>query len=80
MPTDFSYPVFALLLLLNGIGSRPVLGAEHDGDHELRCPADQRGAASGMRATFQNSGMVLSIGVFFSLMVVGLSPTRCRAR
>src|SRR2546421_8660921 len=36
-------------------------------------PARQRGAASGMRATFMNSGMVLSIGVFFSLMIVGLA-------
>ena len=38
-------------------------------------PPDQRGAASGMRATFQNTGMVLSIGVFFSLMIVGLAAT-----
>jgi hypothetical protein len=38
-------------------------------------PAGQRGAASGMRATFQNTGMVLSIGLFFSLMIVGLSST-----
>jgi len=38
-------------------------------------PASQRGAASGMRATFQNSGMVLSIGIFFSLMVVGLASS-----
>jgi hypothetical protein len=38
-------------------------------------PADQRGQASGMRATFQNSGMVLSIGIFFSLMIVGLAAT-----
>ncbi|HKB31533.1 MAG TPA: MFS transporter, partial [Streptosporangiaceae bacterium] len=36
-------------------------------------PASQRGAASGMRATFQNSGTSLSIGVFFSLMIVGLA-------
>ena len=36
-------------------------------------PADQRGAGAGMRATFQNSGMVLSIGVFFSLMIAGLA-------
>ena len=44
-------------------------------------PAEQRGAASGMRATFQNTGMVLSIGLFFSLMIVGLSaslPTTMR--
>jgi hypothetical protein len=38
-------------------------------------PARQRGAASGMLATFQNSGFVLSIGIFFSLMIVGLSST-----
>jgi hypothetical protein len=38
-------------------------------------PANQRGAASGMRSTFQNSGMALSIGIFFSLMVAGLSST-----
>ena len=38
-------------------------------------PANQRGAASGMNATFRNSGMVLSIGLFFSLMIVGLSAS-----
>ena len=38
-------------------------------------PAEQRGAASGMLATFQNSGFVLSIGVFFSLMIAGLAAT-----
>jgi hypothetical protein len=38
-------------------------------------PARQRGAASGMRATFMNSGMVLSIGLFFSLMIAGLAST-----
>ncbi len=38
-------------------------------------PASQRGVASGIRATFQNGGMVLSIGVFFSLLVAGLSSS-----
>jgi hypothetical protein len=36
-------------------------------------PADRRGVASGMRATFQNAGTCLSIGVFFSLMIAGLA-------
>jgi hypothetical protein len=36
-------------------------------------PPSQRGAASGMRSTFQNSGTALSIGVFFSLMIAGLA-------
>jgi hypothetical protein len=38
-------------------------------------PAKHRGAASGMRSTFQNSGTALSIGVFFSLMIAGLAST-----
>ncbi len=38
-------------------------------------PARHRGAASGMRSTFQNSGTALSIGVFFSLMIAGLAST-----
>jgi len=38
-------------------------------------PPERRGAASGMRATFQNSGMSLSIGIFFSLMVAGLASS-----
>jgi len=36
-------------------------------------PASQRGAGAGMLATFMNSASVLSIGVFFTLMIVGLS-------
>jgi hypothetical protein len=36
-------------------------------------PPSQRGAGAGMSATFQNSAMVLSIGIFFSLLIVGLS-------
>jgi len=36
-------------------------------------PAAERGAAAGMRGTFFNAGSSLSIGVFFSLMIVGLA-------
>ena len=36
-------------------------------------PPAQRGAASGIRATFMNTGYVVSIGLFFSLMVVGMA-------
>jgi hypothetical protein len=38
-------------------------------------PARHRGAASGMRSTFQNSGTALSIGAFFSLMIAGLASS-----
>jgi hypothetical protein len=36
-------------------------------------PPRQRGAGAGMNATFQNSAMVLSIGIFFSLLIIGLA-------
>ena len=36
-------------------------------------PSDRRAADGGMIATFQNSAFVLSIGIFFALMVAGLS-------
>jgi len=38
-------------------------------------PARQRGAGAGMAATFQNSAAVLSIGIFFSLMILGLASS-----
>jgi MFS family permease len=72
IPIDFGYPVFAVLLLFNGIGSG-LFSAPNTTAVMNAVPADQRGVASGIRATFQNGGMVLSIGVFFSLLVAGLS-------
>src|SRR4029077_20455719 len=74
LPADFAFPVFALLLLLNGVGTG-LFAAPNTTGIMNSVPARQRGAASGMRATFQNTGMVLSIGVFFSLMILGLSST-----
>ena len=74
LPANFTFWVFALLLLLNGLGTG-MFSAPNMAGIMNAAPPEQRGAASGMRATFQNTGMVLSIGVFFSLMIVGLSST-----
>jgi MFS family permease len=72
LPVNFSYPVFALLLVLNALGTGMFISPNRV-EMVNRLPADQRGVGAGMIATFQNSASVLSIGVFFSLMVVGLS-------
>jgi MFS family permease len=74
LPVDFSYPTFATLIAINGIGIG-MFSAPNTSSIMSSVPADQRGAASGMRATFQNSGTALSIGVFFSLMITGLAST-----
>jgi MFS family permease len=74
IPVNFSYPSFAVLLFVNGVGSG-LFSAPNTTAVMNAVPAAQRGVASGIRATFQNSGMVLSIGVFFSLLVAGLSSS-----
>jgi hypothetical protein len=74
LPIDFPYPVFALLIFGNGIGSG-LFASPNTSAIMSSVPAHHRGAASGMRSTFQNSGMSLSIGIFFSLMIAGLANT-----
>ncbi|HEY1665079.1 MAG TPA: MFS transporter [Trebonia sp.] len=78
LPIDFSYWVFALLIFGNGIGSG-LFAAPNTAAIMSSVPAYNRGAASGMRSTFQNSGMSLSIGIFFSLMIAGLANTLPKA-
>ncbi|MEV6773422.1 MFS transporter [Nocardia sp. NPDC051030] len=74
IPVDFNYWLFALLILLNGLGTG-IFTSPNTAEIMSAVPASQRGVASGMRATLMNGGMALSIGVFFSLMIVGLSGT-----
>jgi MFS family permease len=74
LPANFSFPTFGFLIFLNGLGSG-MFAAPNTTAVMNSVPANQRGAASGMRATFMNSGMVLSIGIFFSLMIAGLAST-----
>ena len=72
LPVSFSYVWFALILLLNGIGMGLFQSPNTAGVMNSLPPA-QRGAGAGMLATFNVSSSVLSIGVFFTLMIVGLA-------
>jgi MFS family permease len=72
LPVDFPYWAFALIIVLNGFGTG-VFAAPNRAEMMNAVPAHQRGAAAGMIATFMNTAFVLSIGIFFSLMVAGLS-------
>ncbi len=72
LPANFSYIWFALLLLLNGL-AMGLFSSPNRAGIMNSLPPDQRGAGAGMAATFQNSAMVLSIGIFFTLIIVGLS-------
>ncbi|MDH6243894.1 MFS transporter [Mycobacterium sp. OTB74] len=74
IPVNFEYWQFAVLVFLNGIGGG-IFTAPNTAAIMSAVPAEQRGAASGVRSTFFNAGNSLSIGIFFSLMIVGLSHT-----
>jgi MFS family permease len=74
LPTNFQYVSFGLLIFVSGAGMG-LFSAPNAAAIMNSVPARQRGAASGMLATFMNSGFVLSIGVFFSLMIAGLAST-----
>ena len=72
LPVDFGYVWFALILLLNGVGMG-LFSSPNSAGVMNSLPASQRGAGAGMLATFMNSASVLSIGVFFTLMIIGLA-------
>jgi MFS family permease len=74
LPVDFTYWQFAGVLLLNGLGMGLFASPNRAGIMNS-LPADRRGVGAGMSATFQNSAMVLSIGIFFSLIILGLSSS-----
>jgi MFS family permease len=74
LPVDFSYVGFAALIFLNGF-AMGLFAAPNQTGIMNSLPPGQRGAGAGMAGTFMNSAMVLSIGIFFSLVIVGLSST-----
>lgn len=72
LPVDFGYPAFALILLLNGL-AMGLFASPNRAAIMNSLPPDQRGVGAGISTTFQNSATVLSIGIFFSLMIAGLA-------
>jgi MFS family permease len=74
LPVDFAYWQFAVILLLNGIGMGLFASPNRAGIMNS-LPPERRGVGAGMSATFQNSATVLSIGIFFTLIILGLASS-----
>jgi MFS family permease len=74
LPVDFSYWVFATVIFFNSVGMGLFIAPNQTGVMNS-LPADQRGAGAGMAATFNSSAQVLSIGIFFTLMILGLAAS-----
>jgi MFS family permease len=74
LPINFSYIWFALTLLLMGL-AMGTFGSPNRAAVMNSLPPGQRGAGAGMMSTFQNSAQLLSIGIFFTVITVGLAST-----
>src|SRR5437899_1106156 len=72
LPVNFNYPLFAVLLFILGCGSG-LFASPNTSSIMSSVPPETRGVSSGMRATFQNSATLVSIGLFFSIVTVGLA-------
>jgi MFS family permease len=74
LPVSFPYWAFGLVIFLNGL-AMGLFAAPNQTGIMNSLPPDQRGVGAGMAGTFMNSSMVLSIGIFFTLIIIGLSST-----
>jgi MFS family permease len=74
LPVDFSYWGFAALIFFNSVGMGMFIAPNQTGIMNS-LPSNQRGAGAGMAGTFNASAQVLSIGIFFTLMILGLAST-----
>jgi MFS family permease len=74
LPIDFSYWEFGVILFLTGL-AMGSFGSPNRTGVMNSLPPEHRGAGSGMNTTFQNSAQVISIGIFFSLLIIGLTAS-----
>ncbi len=74
LPYNFAYIDFASIIFLVGIGGG-MFAAPNTAAIMNSVPPALRGVASGMRATLQNVGSTMSIAVFFTVIVLGLSTS-----
>src|SRR5215469_1916025 len=72
LPINFSYIWFAVLIFLFAVGMGLFFAPNQAGVMNS-LPPDQRGAGAGMINTFQNSATVLSMGLFFTIVTLGLA-------
>lgn len=74
LPADFGYGIFIVLLLILGAGMG-MFAAPNTTAIMNSVPPNQRGVSSGMRATFQNTGMALSMTLYFAILIIGLAQS-----
>jgi len=74
LPYDFNYTEFAVIILVMGLGGG-LFAAPNIASIMNSVPPEHRGAASGMRATLQNTAQTISLAIFFTVIITGLSSS-----
>ena len=72
LPMNFQFVWFALLVFLFAVGMG-LFFSPNQAAVMNSLPPDQRGVGAGMLNTFQNSATVLSMGLFFTIVTLGLA-------
>ena len=72
LPTNFTYIELGLILLLMGIGNG-MFGSPNNASIMNSVKAEDRGVASGMMFTMFNTATPVSIAIFFTIIVIGLT-------
>ncbi len=72
LPYMFDYTWFAITLFVMGVGNG-LFAAPNAAAIMNSVPSETRGVSSGMRATLMNTGMTISIGMFFAVVITALS-------
>ncbi len=74
LPVNFEYTAFAIILFIMGLGNG-IFMSPNMASVMNSCPAENRGAASGMRSTLQNVGQTISQAIFFSIIIIALNAS-----
>jgi EmrB/QacA subfamily drug resistance transporter len=74
LPVNFDYTAFAIILFIMGLGNG-IFMSPNMASVMNSCPAENRGAASGMRSTLQNVGQTISQAIFFSIIIIALNAS-----
>lgn len=74
LPYNFNYATFAIIIFIMGMGNG-MFSSPNTASIMNSVPAEHRGAASGMRATLQNTGSTISIAIFFTIIIFSLDTS-----
>jgi MFS family permease len=72
LPVDFVYWEIGIILFASGCGMG-MFAAPNAAAVMNSVPPENRGVASGMLATLQNTGQQMSLAIFFTVVIVGLA-------